>query len=108
MKLDKLELSAILGISARNRELAFMMQQIQQQIEQLNEESKELFSDIEIRLKLEPDTLVNYDVDATTGELVTKQEESEASFGEAITNGIHRTNGRISNSDDITVLEDVD
>lgn len=76
MKLDKLELSALLGMQARNRELVFMMEQVKSNIEQLNRESEELFADIEIRLKMEPGTLTNYDVDTATGEILPRQVES--------------------------------
>ena len=109
MKLDKLELSALLGMQARNRELMFMMEQIKTQLEQLNDESKELFSDIEIRLKMEPDTIENYDVDIQTGELIPKQEGTQDSqFGEFIEDTKVKASSNGFRSTDITELEDVD
>lgn len=112
MKLDKLELSALLGMQARNRELVFMMEQIKLQIEQLDEESKELFSDIEVRLKLEPDTLINFDVDVSTGDLIEKKdgEDEQQGFGAAVSSPAQTISGRLKGRDasDITELEDVD
>jgi len=114
MKLDKLELSALLGLQARNRELLFMMEQIKLQLEQLNDESKELFSDIEIRLQLEPDSLQDYDVDVQTGALITKQESEQLkAFGELSSDTVSdHVSEKISTNgfrkSDITELEDVD
>lgn len=101
MKLDKLELSALLGIQARNRELVFMMEQVKANLQQLTQESEELFSDIEIRLKLEPGTLTTYDVDTTTGEIIPRKENSLS----AVAIG---SNGHNPFASDITELEEVD
>ncbi len=101
MKLEKLELSALLGMQARNRELLFMKEQINLQIEQLNEESDELFSDIEMRLKMEPDTLSTYDVDTTTGEIIVRKAENEI---EAVAIS---SNGHKADFDGITELKDI-
>lgn len=104
MKLEKLELSALLGLQARNRELMFMMEQVRAQLEQLNDESVELFSDIEIRLELEPNTLDDYDVDVQTGELIKKEEQTNEfeSFGDTV----EASNGFKNSA--ITELKDVD
>ena len=75
MRLSKLELSAILGVQARSRELVFVKQQIEAQTTQLEAESKELFTEIEERLNLEAGELENYNVDVETGELTVKNEE---------------------------------
>lgn len=72
MKLNKLELSAFLGMQARNRELVFMKEQIDVQLKQLEEESKEIISDIESRLELDNGVLTDYDLEVETGELVLK------------------------------------
>lgn len=76
MKLEKLELSALLGIQSRHRELTFMLENVKLQLENLDEESKELFSSIEKRLKLEPNTLEEFDLDAATGELLERDPNS--------------------------------
>src|SRR5215210_6083400 len=75
MKLDKLEISALLGMQARNRELVFMMEQVKQQLTDLETESTELFSDIEARMGLEPGSIADFDVDVSTGELVPRQDD---------------------------------
>lgn len=70
MKLEKLELSAILGLQARNRELMLMAENIKAQLTLLEEESQEVFTSIESRLKLEEGALASYEVNPETGELV--------------------------------------
>ncbi|CAN5163585.1 hypothetical protein BH09PAT1_BH09PAT1_7880 [soil metagenome] len=100
MKLDKLELSALLGMQARNRELVFMMEQIKLQLENLEVESTDLFSDIEMRLKMEPDTLINYDVDTETGEVIVRKEPTSNVIPIA-------SNGHSADFDDITELDEI-
>lgn len=73
MKLERLEVSALLGLQARNRELLFMSENIKLQLEELESESTEFFDAVETRLKLAPDTLKDFDVDTTTGELIPKE-----------------------------------
>lgn len=103
MKLDKLELSALLGIQARNRELVFMMEQVKANLAQLTKEADELFSDVEIRLSMEPGTLTNYDVDITTGEIIARQTDSTSLNSVSIA-----TSGQKEFEDTITDLEEID
>ena len=103
MKLDKLELSALLGIQARNRELVFMMEQVKANLAQLTKEAEELFSDVEMRLKMEPGTLTNYDVDITTGEIIVRREDTTSLNAVSIA-----TTGQKDFEHTITELEEID
>ena len=104
MKLDKLELLALLGIQARNRELVFMMEQVKANTEQLTVEAEDLFSDIEMGLKMEPGTLTTYDVDTTTGEILPRQHELASPNAVAIASNGHKQ----TFDDTITELEEID